>query len=192
MHDRRHGSVLPAIALTLCALVMTPAAAMPQPVLSIPLNGSFVETTTPALLWEKLDNANVYVVSVFADRKGVRRIAKLTVRGNSCPVPEGHLKRGQRYWWNVAPSRSGILDKPSTMWSFTVRPKEARGRKLPEEDYHPQILKTESGEKTGNADDLIRSSSASAVHKESPARKTGRPAASQEKSAAGPVWLIAK
>jgi len=141
------------LVLTVLALIMIPSEARTQPELSIPLNGSFVETTTPALLWEKLEDANVYVVSIFADRKGTRRIAKLTIRGNSCMVAEGRLRRGETYWWNVAPSRGGILDEPSSMWSFTVLREKVPDHELPAEDNRPRVPGTETGkkpEKTSN------------------------------------------
>lgn len=165
------------LALTILTLIMLPSVARTQPALSIPLNGSFVETTTPALLWVKLDNANVYVVSVFTDRKGVRRILKLTVRGNSCLVPEGRLEQGKKYWWNVAPSRGGILDEPSLLWSFTVLKEDAPKRELPEEDYQPQIFKTEPGGKTGNKNGRVRNSSSTDVREEGPAARKRKPAA---------------
>ncbi|MCX5786391.1 MAG: hypothetical protein NTX59_11955 [Elusimicrobia bacterium] len=105
--------------------VLAAAMAQAQPNLLSPSNNSFVETTTPALLWEKLEDANVYVVTVFSDRRGARQIVKFTVRGHSCLVSEGYLEPGRKYWWTVAPSRNGVIDEPSRMWSFTVSQAEA-------------------------------------------------------------------
>ena len=105
--------------LLMLAAATVPAHAEP-PVLSLPPDDSSVGTLKPALVWDKLDDANVYVVSVFSDRRGKKRIAKFTVRGNSCMVDEGFLKRGKRYWWNVAPRRGSIMGKPSRLWSLVL------------------------------------------------------------------------
>jgi hypothetical protein len=141
------------ISLPVFMFIAAAAPSQAQPVLSLPLDKSFVEKTNPALLWEKMDDANVYVVSVFADRKGVRRVAKFTVRGNSCQITEGNLEQGKRYWWNVAPSRGGILDEPSAMWSFTVLQEEAPERESLD-DYQPQLFKTAPGGKTESPNDV--------------------------------------
>ena len=106
-----------------CLSLLISAAAGPacaQPELSLPPDRSSVSTAKPALAWSELPDAHVYVVSIFSDSLGKKRVAKFTIRGNSCLVGEGLLEKGVRYWWNVAPIRSGILGEPSAMWSFTV------------------------------------------------------------------------
>ncbi len=160
------------ISLPVLVFFCAAAAAQAQPVLSIPLNMSFVETTKPALLWEKMDDANIYAVSVFSDRAGSRRIAKFTVRGNSCLITEGTLEQGNKYWWNVAPVRGGILDEPSEMWSFTVLQEKAQKQESLE-DYQPQLFKTAPGGKTDSRNALSEdapAADASKIFPKEPAR----------------------
>ena len=101
-------------------LILTAAVAQAQPGLLSPLNKSFVETTTPTLRWKKLGDASVYIVTIFSDRRGTRKVVRFTVKGHSCPVRDGYLAEGKQYWWHVAPRRNGVVDEPSQMWSFMI------------------------------------------------------------------------
>ncbi|MBI4802315.1 MAG: hypothetical protein HY796_07300 [Elusimicrobia bacterium] len=99
-----------------------------QPRLKSPVNDAVIETTTPALYWDKIEDVNVYVVNIFADKAGRNEVIKLTIKGNSCSVPKGYLIIGGQYYWRVTPRKNNILRKPSQMWSFTILQTEDTGQ----------------------------------------------------------------
>ena len=136
------------ILFTAAALCFAAAAAQAQPALLSPPKNSFVDTTTPALLWEKSEDATVYVVTIFQDRRGDEQVVKFTVKGHSCLVTEGYLVPGETYWWHVAPRKNGVVTKPSQLWSFTVSkakaaaPEETAAEEQPATEYAETPVET--------------------------------------------------
>lgn len=122
------------------SILLAPCLTQAEPRLNKPANDSTIETTTPALYWNKTPGIDLYLVTVYFDKAGKTPIAKLTVKGTSCSVPEGYLVAGSKYYWRVTPRKKGLLGKPSQLWSFTVAQEEdAPADELPPAASQPVV-----------------------------------------------------